>query len=109
MKSKEMSAKEYADLIDRSEDGLVEQCFIAGFEAGTPKWINVKDEKPDTWSQHGCIFASDEVLLDCGDFYTVSRYIKKYTSGSNGYSLIWEGFDNIEDQEVIERWQKIIK
>jgi len=47
MKSKERLAKEYSDLIDRSEDGLVEQCFIAGFEAGAPKWINVNEQTPE--------------------------------------------------------------
>ena len=51
MKSKEMLAKEYADLIDRSEDGLVEQCFIAGFEAGTPKWKIIEEYRNKVYTK----------------------------------------------------------
>ncbi len=62
MKSKEILAKEYSDSIERSEDGLVEQCFIAGYEKAeqkhylielmglddqTPKWVNVDEKIPE--------------------------------------------------------------
>lgn len=44
--TKEKLAEQYADSIERSEEGLVEQCFLAGYEAATLKWISVEEQLP---------------------------------------------------------------
>jgi|GEM_PF-4561940 len=106
---KQVASQAYAieHYTDADHLDVIENAWLAGFEAGTPKWINAEDELPEAWSQHRNRWESDEVLLDCGDFYVVSRYVRKYDKGVQ--NLIWEGFDNIEDQEIAERWQKIAK
>jgi hypothetical protein len=81
--------------------------FLAGYEAGESKWINVEDNLPETDYQHRDIYESKEVLLDCGDFHVVSRYIKKGIHTGEGFKVLWSGFDNIEDQRVVERWTQI--
>lgn len=83
-------------------------CFNAGYDlAQFNKWIKVEDQLPDAWCQHKNIWESDEVLLDCGDFFLVRRYIRVLTEDYK--KLVFEGFYDIEDQEIVERWQKIIK
>ncbi len=104
-----VAAQQYAlkHFTDVEHLNKMRDAWLDGFETAVPKWINVGDELPDSYLQHGVTFESDEVLLDCGDFYVVSRYVRKYDKGVQ--NLIWEGFDNIEDQEIAERWQKISK
>jgi hypothetical protein len=81
--------------------------FIAGFNAAQKtNWINVEYKLPETYIQHRNIWESDEVLLDCGDFYAVSRYVKKYSGGSDNL-LIWEGFDDFEEIGFVKRWMQI--
>ena len=93
MKSKEMLAKEYADLIDRSEDGFVEQCFIAGFEAGTPKWKIIEEYTPKEDTQILCCLLNKWAK-------DVSRYsVLRYFQGN------WYG--DITEDEIVEKWMEI--
>ena len=67
-------------------------------------WIDVKEKLPDAWCQHTHIYESDEVLLDCGDFYLVSRYVNYSDKGIKKFDEI-----ALEDQEIVLRWMEIPK
>lgn len=73
------------------------------------EWIKISEQLPEPWSQHKNIFESDEVLLDCGDFHIVSKYVRKYDHDLK--SLLFEGFDVFPmcEQDIVERWCKITR
>lgn len=113
MKNKEYYTEEYLnhlygevknDIYYNEDRGQSRIDFIAGFnlaeELFKPKWIDVRERLPETWCQHTNIYESDEVLLDCGDFYVVSRYVNHSDKGV-------KKFDNVEDQEIVLRWIEI--
>lgn len=82
--------------------------FTKGYEEGLKnKWVNVKDKLPEAYHQHGRVHESDQVLLDCGDFYIVSRYT--HVMDQDFMTVLFVGFDGIEDQEIVERWMEIVR
>ena len=108
MKSKEELAKNYSNLIDRSEEGLVEQCFIAGFEKAeqkyhliqlmelddqTPKWKTIEEYTPKEDTQILCCLLNKWAK-------EVSRYsVLRYFQGN------WYG--DITEDETVEKWMEI--
>ncbi len=73
------------------------------------EWIKISEKLPDADSQHGRTFESEEVLLDCGDFFIVSRYQRRYDKHLR--NVLYAGFPEIEDseQEIVQRWCKITR
>ena len=108
MESKEKLAHEYEKDFPGWYD-LTTQSFIAGFEKAEellkPKWVNVEESLPEPWSKHSNIYESDEVLLDCGDVFLVRRYVR--ILDKNHEKVIFEGFNDLEDQSIVDRWMKI--
>ncbi len=100
-------AQQYAldNMNDVSHLTKLRNAWLDGFETAYPKWNNVEELLPEAWCQHKNEWESDEVLIDCGDFYKVSRYCKKYDESYQ--KLVWEGFDAVEDTEIVTKWTEI--
>lgn len=83
--TKEKLAEQYADSIERSEEGLVEQCFLAGYEEATPKWSKIEDKLPEF---------NKPILI-------------KYIKGKQG-EVITQGYYQDEAQEIADRCSELL-
>ena len=102
--TKEQLAEQYAEgkLSSSVFQEAHKRDFLAGFEAGQAKWISVEEELPETYLQHGQIYESDEVLLDCGDFYVVARYTNNTITKKEYFDT-----DYGITQDMVKAWMQI--
>ena len=102
--TKEQLAEQYAE--GKTSSSVFQEAhkrdFLAGYEAGQPKWISVEEELPETCLQHGQIYESDEVLLDCGDFYVVARYTNNTITKKEYFDT-----DYGITQDMVKAWMQI--
>ena len=102
--TKEQLAEQYAE--GKSSSSVFKEShkrdFIEGYEAGQPKWISVEEKLPETYLQHGQIYESDEVLLDCGDFYVVARYTNNTITKKEYFDI-----DYGITQDMVKAWMQI--
>ena len=69
------------------------------------KWINVNDEMPECWSQHGDSFGSGYVLTwDGSGEFEVDQYWKHGKHTSKGWIQDKEGWDT---QNEVTHWMLI--
>ena len=101
MKNKEQLAEQYAEEQNSAYTNDYNG-FLAGYEAGQPKWISVEEKLPETYLQHGQIYESDEVLLDCGDFYVVARYTNNTITKKEYFDT-----DYGITQDMVKAWMQI--
>ena len=106
--TKEQLAEQYAE--GKSSSSVFQEAhkrdFLVGFnlaeELFKPKWISVEEELPETYLQHGQIYESDEVLLDCGDFYVVARYTNNTITKKEYFDT-----DYGITQDMVKAWMQI--